>query len=171
MDKNYSVRLITFGGGGKNYVKSAQRVVRDACKIGTISSARAFGESDLGEDYDKLFPSFPKRYPRGFGFWSWKPFLIAQELHNLSESDVLLYVDGGCELNSPGKPHLDSYLEFVEQNDVLVFELDTKNKNYTKSHPEFLAVEAFADEMQISATVIFLKKCKKTLDFVDAWLE
>lgn len=170
MDKSYSVKLITFGGDGRNYVNSAQRVARDGLKFDAISSASAFCESDLDEAYDQLFPNFAERYPRGFGLWSWKPYLVSRELRKLPEGDVLLYVDGGCELNSLGLSRFDAYLQFVEQNDVLVFELTHKNKLFTKSHLEFSAIDGFGESMQISATILFLKKCKRTQEFVDDWL-
>ena len=32
-------------------------------------------------------------YRRGFGFWCWKSYLIARELHGMADDDVLMYCD------------------------------------------------------------------------------
>lgn len=165
-----NIHLITFGGGGRRFEGSARRVVRQAAGFRDITSTKAFFPKDLDDGYHSMFPNFADRYPRGFGLWAWKPYLIHRELQNLDDGEILFYADGGCELNSEATERFNDYLKWIEQHDVLLFQMEHKNKNYTKSDPRLIPNEAFANAGQYAATIVFIRKSAKTTAFVEDWL-
>ena len=50
---------------------------------------------------------------RGYGYWSWKPFIISKTLEKIDEGDILLYIDIGCELRSDGTQRFIEYLDYT----------------------------------------------------------
>ena len=118
------VHLITFGGGSKDYHDAAERVARQALEFPDIDSATAFTEKNLPSEFFDLCETVIRDYPRGFGLWAWKPFIIQHELKRLRDNDILIYVDSGCELNKYGLNKFRGYLSYTAQNEALIFELD-----------------------------------------------
>lgn len=165
------IRLITFGAGGRNYIGSAERVAKYARQFPQIDQAIAYTDADLDEGYAALFPDFPTRYPRGFGLWSWKPYLIAREFARLSDGDILIYADGGCELNAAAQSRFQDYLEWTQDHGALLFQVPHQNKHFTKADPRLLPDAAFGDCGQIAATILMLHKTARTTAFVNQWLE
>ena len=47
---------------------------------------------------------------RGYGFWLWKPYLINNKLQDLSNNDVLCYVDSGDIIRQDPIPLLQERL-------------------------------------------------------------
>lgn len=164
------IRLITFGAGGQKYVASAKRIAKHARDFPQIDQAIAYTDTDLDDGYSALFPDFPKRYPRGFGLWSWKPYLIARELEELSDGDILIYVDGGCELNAAAQSRFADYLQWTQDHGALLFQVAHPNKHFTKNDPRLLPDETFGEQGQIAATVLMVQKNQRMIAFVDKWL-
>ena len=91
---------------------SLQRLRREADAMGCFASVTLLRASDLGEDYWKVCGDFVRTHPqRGYGFWTWKPYIIHRHLSTLPEGDVLLYVDAGCSLNAEGLARFKSYVD------------------------------------------------------------
>ena len=75
---------------------SLHRLRREADAVGRFESVTMLSAGDLGPDYWSACGDFVRTHPRrGFGFWSWKPYVIHRHLASLPEGDVLLYVDAG----------------------------------------------------------------------------
>ena len=164
------IHVITFGAGGKNFKRAAQRIVRQALKFTEINSATAFVADDLDAGYFDRFPDFPTRFPRGFGLWSWKPYLIDRELSKILDDDILLYVDGGCELNHTAYRRFAEYVEHVNKYGVLLVELNNQNYRWTKNDPRLLPDDECRLGKQRIATILMIKKSTKSQRFVADWL-
>jgi len=164
------IHLITFGGGGRRYRAAARRVVRQSRGFPEIVTATAFGPEDLDAGYHALFPDFATRYPRGFGLWSWKPYLIHHAFQNLTDGEILFYADAGCELNPAATERFNDYIDWIDQHGALLFQMGLKNRTYTKSDPRLIPNDAFLDRGQYAATIIFLRKTPEMTAFLDEWL-
>lgn len=85
--------------GDDNYRESLERIGREARATGVFDSVRLYTPADLPEP----FASYTRDYPRGGGYWLWKPFVIVSELDRAAEGDIVVYADAGCTL----MPHAD----------------------------------------------------------------
>jgi hypothetical protein len=63
---------------------------------------------------------------RGAGFWSWKPFIIADALSSLKEGDILCYLDASTTMKVDPTPVIESV------KDVLVCDSSWVNHDWIK---------------------------------------
>ena len=103
-----NVHLLSFAS---SRLGSLKRLRREAEAMGCFSSITLLTAKDLGEDYWKVCGDFIRTHPRrGFGFWTWKPYIIYRHLSTLPEGDILLYLDAGCSLNPEGLVRFRNYI-------------------------------------------------------------
>lgn len=160
------VKLITFGAGGENYLNAAQRLINQSEDFASIDARKAYSEKDLPQEYYDLFSGIA-----GYGFYSWKPYLIYAELLKLEPNDILVYVDAGCELNKAGIQRFDDYLSYTSKNDMFLFELQHPNRYWTKNHPKLLGYPEHYFRNQLVATVVFVKNNEHSRKFIKSWLD
>lgn len=114
---------------------------------------------------------------RGYGYWCWKPALINFIIKNeMSDGDLLLYGDAGCDLNPKNRHKLIEYFELTEKKEIIVPQFNNKNycDNYwTKSDTIALFEEQISkeklDEGQIHAAIIFLLVNQYTRRIINMW--
>lgn len=126
---------------------------------------------------------------RGFGLWSWKPYIIQKALENLEYGEKLLYIDVGCELNVAGIENLELYLSELDNTkgilpfravppeadilepgyvyDSLIEEKWTKIQLFRHLNVQDNAL--FTSTPQFGAGIIFLKKTVFTVNFIEHW--
>lgn len=109
-------------------------------------------EKDLPKDYLRKIK--PWLYRRGFGYWSWKPYIVRRQLEQMSDGDILFYSDCGIYWN--GKPkaleRFNDYLQkLMVECDILTFE------------------EAYPEECYTKGDVISLLKSEKSLGDNQLW--
>jgi len=165
------IHFITFGGGGRNYERAAKRLVRQSAAFPEIVSAKALVASDLDAGYHAQFPNFAQRYPRGFGLWSWKPYLIKQYMDTMPEGEFLLYLDAGCELNRDGLVRFQDYLAFAQQYDAFITQPFGRNIVWTKSDPRLFPSAEFAKDYQLQSGILLLRNCDRIRSLVLDWLD
>jgi hypothetical protein len=109
--------------------------------------------------------------PRGMGYWLWKPLIISEELKDLSEGDILIYMDSGVEIISSLEPLINlcststPILLFGNAADV--------NINWTKRDCFVLMdcdKEVFWYGPHCDASVTLFRKCDQAVAFVQEWL-
>lgn len=111
------------------------RLRREAERMGCFTSITLLSASDLGADYWSVCGDFVRTHPRrGYGFWSWKPYIIHRHLLTLPEGNVLLYVDAGFSLNVEGLSRLKDYVNrtISHASGWFVFETNHSIGAYTK---------------------------------------
>lgn len=111
------------------------------------------------------------RYPRGNGYWIWKPYIIKDALGKVDDGDHVIYTDSGSAFVNK----ISYLLEMMEleKTDVMCFCLDLIEKKYTKRDAFILMgcdMPQFTDSDQICATYIILKKDKFTCKLIDEYL-
>lgn len=165
------VRLITFGGGSEAFRQAAERVVAQARGFEDIDEAHGYTDMTLPAAYLAQASALIRQYPKGYGLWSWKPYLVYHELLALRDGDILVYVDAGCELNRAGRQVFNRYLSFAAEHDALFFELDYPQRFWTKRHPLLTGDAAHYFRNQIVGGIFFLRRCERTLGLAKAWKE
>jgi len=114
---------------------SLHRLRTEAKAMGCFASVTLLSAEDLGGDYWSACGDFVRTHPRrGYGFWSWKPYIIHRHLASLPEGDVLLYVDAGFSMNVEGLERLKAYVQRATSHPSgwFVFETGSPVGPYTK---------------------------------------
>lgn len=108
---------ITFGGAA--YDDSIERIVYDGHKYGAdeviVYDDRWLIKTGFVEQHKFIFESEPQH---GFGFCSWKPFVILDAMSKALPGDVLLYTDADTYPVSDLSP----LFEMCERDGIVLFE-------------------------------------------------
>lgn len=159
------------------YERVARRFRAQAARFSNIDHCITYSEKDLEPDFARKFEDVLKPSVRGFGFYAWKPQVIAQSMRKAVDGDFLLYVDGGSHLNYRGAQRLDSYIQLVSESElgVLAFQTQWLEKHWTKGDLiDFFQVRKSPEIMmsgQIAATFIVFKVCDASKSFVESWID
>ncbi len=102
--------FLSFGNGFK-FFGSRRRLAAEAHQLAIFDKVTLADNRSLGGDFWRERGHLVARYKRGYGLWSWKPYLILKQLEAIADGDLLMYVDVGCSLNHEGRPRLLEYFE------------------------------------------------------------
>lgn len=163
------VRLITFGAGTRNISKAVHRLASQAKKFPWVDEVRAYSEADLPEEYFSQMGDILANNPKGFGLWSWKPFLIQRELELLNPGDILVYLDAGVEINKKGASRFTYYLDHLARNDLLFFQLDHQHRNWTKQNAEVFDLGENFFRNQVVAGILMFRVSDKSKSLISRW--
>jgi hypothetical protein len=94
----------------RRYGGSLVRIRREAAALDRFQTIQTVDDRGLGADYWRVHAETVRRYRRGFGLWTWKPYVVRRSLEALPEGDMLVYSDAGCSLNSEGRSRLEEYV-------------------------------------------------------------
>lgn len=156
--------FITYGD--EKYRDSVKRIGREAETLGIFDRIILYSEIDLPEP----FKTYSEVYPRGGGYWMWKPYIIHRTLQGMDNNDVLVYADAGCTL----LPHTDwsKYLDRLTHYEALFFMAEGKNKRWCKqsvfSYFTPKSPNVWKSANQIQATVMFIKKVSDN-EVIERW--
>ena len=123
------------------------------------------------EDLPKEINDYADLYPRGYGYYLWKPYIILQKLNEISDNDIILYADSRCHLR--GKCNwLEDFMKNIEY-DIACWNMYHKETFYTRSDIfNRLNIKLDLDKgnlFQTAATFIAFRKNNQTLKFVNEW--
>ena len=161
---------------------AAERIAEQAKQMGVFEDVFVLNETLLGDDFKRKWQQVLQPGVRGFGYWCWKPYIILKTLEKLSDNDILLYCDAGCHLNPKGLTRLLCYFEQL-RNDALGIKaftahyslIDVKERRWTKgSIFDFFDCRnktSVTDSAQIAATQVMIRKCYRSMDFVNEWYD
>lgn len=105
---------------------------------------------------------------RGWGYWLWKPWLIAYTLRQLQNGDCCFYLDAtGRFLSSPSV-----LIDLCIQNDGILLFSNSKHRNGTWTKADCfnlmgLAAEKYYDGFQADAAVQVYCKNQRSMEFLD----
>ena len=111
---------------------------------------------------------------RGYGYWSWKPFIISKTLEKINEGDILLYIDIGCELRSDGTQRFIEYLDYTIEHGMVCGEMKglfeaqwTKGDLFAYFN---LNPNDFVNLSQRAATLLFMINNERSREIINRWL-
>ena len=106
-------------------------------------------------------------FKRGFGYWSWKPYIVAKTLQE--DYDYVVYCDAGTKLFQK----VEDLVKYMGDGILMVNELGNIEKCWTK-RDIFVKLNCdtneFTETNQISATSFVVKNCEKSRHIIGEWL-
>jgi hypothetical protein len=169
-----TVNYITAAFGHKKYMQAAARLERNLLKMRWNNKLTIYDEIKLYEIYPSYESLFVKNHIVGFGAWIWKPLIIQNELRELKENDILVYLDVGCEVSyiSRAIEKLMEYINLSKEKGIVVFENGQLEKKYTHNKVySFFSYNPIhvEDDIQISASVIIISNNDLSRRIIDEW--
>lgn len=168
--------LTSFASTDSRYFKYLKDIEIDAKKY--FNGAAIYTENNIDKAFfhkNKLLYSMP----RGFGYWSWKPYIIYNTLKQLNDNDVCMYVDAGVKIINDPKPLLDLCIN--EENGILLF-FNSLTEEHQKKHINstwtkrdcfiFMGCDTheFARAPQADASCQIYMKNNFTMKFIEEYL-
>src|SRR5574344_300253 len=108
--------FITYGDD--NFYKSRIRICKEAKSIKLFDRVIEYTPRKL-PNFIKSSPLFG--FPRGGGYWVWKPYIIYKTLLDAKEGDIVWYVDAGCTLN-PDSEEWNYLQEKMKSHNAIMFQ-------------------------------------------------
>lgn len=176
------VKFISYADGNMTY--SLRRIGRQARRLGIFDEVILY-TPDMLPAYIRQSPLM--QYPRGGGYWSWKPAIIDETLQHSEDGDVVVYVDAGCTLRKGKNAEWNLFIRLLQKYDTVCFQYDesqpqwekwgsksSKIKYWSKKSTQDYFVERFGDdsfleEGHIMGGILFMKN--KRNSFLRNWLD
>lgn len=149
--------------------------ILEQAKAFPFTSIRSYSELDFPEFFEK-HAGFIRAFPKGYGFYIWKPHIIYETLKQMKEGEILLYADAGCHLNAKPKAlkRFDEYIGYLSDKDIVSFSLNDTYR--ARSFIKQDAIQFYYPEMNsinptyLMAGVILMRKSNQTMKMIKEWL-
>lgn len=154
-----------------------ERLGRQAEALDFFDEITLFTEHDLSAEFTSRMGRYLTPSCRGFGYWSWKPWVIHHVLQEMEEGDRLLYLDAGCHINANGTERFREYVNMLDRDSrgMLVFTNGQPEYKWTKG--DIFRHFGVSQEdghithtQQIAGGHVFLKKNPLTESLIRDWL-
>lgn len=170
------LHVVTFAGGIRCWKKAQTRLGKELRRLDSEIRHWSFSQESACEVMKKQgldLASFSKTHPRGFGLWSWKPFIIQEVLLNAQDGDHIIYMDSGSTANTSvgSRIRLQSYRQIIDRNSLLAFQLQHSDYLYSK----YAVVNNYSMTRedirsgQICATIVGVKNDRLGTGLVREW--
>ncbi len=136
-----------------------------------VDKVLSFAPEDIDIEFREKNKDILSR-PRGNGYWLWKPYFIAKAMELMEDGEWLIYADAGLYYLSDVKAFIR---KATEQGAWLICqETGFPEKQYTKRDAfVYMNMDApvYIDAIQRAATLVIIKKCKKSYEFLQEWIK
>ena len=170
--------FITFSANTPQYPNLTKRnkiVCEQAKSLQYFDKIIGYTDQDLKRDieYWGKYGNFIESNPRGYGFYSWKSYVVRRTLKDMNDDDILVYIDAGCTINTYAKKRLEEYVDMVtkSKHGIISFQMDLSSQKYTKNEL-FEYMNSSAEDQkknQFVAGILILRKNENTRRIVDEW--
>lgn len=164
-----SIHLVSFAT--PSYYPSLRRLERSAANFGV----KFFHSYNF--EIIKRNPFYTKyrhilAQPRGAGYWLWKPFIILETLKQLSDEDVLIYLD--CDVIVV--KNLSALCELCNADNPILLVTDHGHQNKTLTRRDCFYYldcdnEKYYEAEQVWAGLQVYRKTQKSIKFVQEYLD
>jgi len=179
-----NVHYITFATS--NWVQSKPRLSAQLLKIQQrtnkfFKTVRFLNELDINDEFYALFGKYIIQDKTGFLYYTWKPYLLMQELSKLQDGEYMIYMDGGSSFTANIDQDIRAIkgiIDKLEKSDKVFFAMSalytynfkciTKKKFIEKYKPDDTLLYKF---LHYQSGFIVFKKNKESLDFCTKWYE
>lgn len=168
------VHLISYGD--ERFAESKRRLEAEARAFGVFDSVSMLGPDDLDEQFRIAGPPASKA-AKGGGYWLWKPRVVVSALEVADAGDVVVYVDAGCTIDPSARRRFAETRALVRDCKAGLFAYQmhhqelmwTKRELFDHFGLSFDSREAVSG--QISASVIWVRKCERSQAAVRRWAQ
>jgi hypothetical protein len=126
-------------------------------------------------DFKNANPNLDLFSSRGYGYWTWKPFIVLELMKKLNDGDILIYADIGCEFSIQGQQKFNLYKEMVKKIKILAWETNNGFSELSWSKRELIDHLNLQDNLlhqeQIAATFFMVYKCPDTVNIISEWVK
>ena len=108
------IHFLTFAAG-PDFRHSLTAIAEEASSFSLFDEIHAWNEKDCDPEFWEEHRTFIEANPRGYGYWLWKPYINLKLLSQVEEDDIIVYADGGCQLNNTpsSQARLKEYVELA----------------------------------------------------------
>jgi hypothetical protein len=147
-------KIITFGT--KEYDNAMGRLRASAQDYASVITYNEFNVLDLLELYPQHFFN-----SKGFGWWLWKPYLIAKALNEMPADDYVIYLDATIEV-------LKNPLELINSSkDIILYNNGQSHHEYCKAECYYsMGIYSGLDQLQANAAIQIYKNTEATHTFL-----
>ncbi len=155
----YSIHFATYGD--KKYVKSRERISREAEKLGIFESVSLFTPERLSPEFRMQFSDILK-HSKGGGYWIWKYYIFTKLYEAMNDNDILVYA--GSSFHPKGGPFIKQYADILanSSHSILAFGTGWREEQYTKQelfdYFNYTNSEYMKKSEQLCLTFCFFKK-------------
>jgi hypothetical protein len=178
-----NIILCTFADGK---IYKTKRIVNEAINSKYFDDVIAYSPLDLKPSWTdqrvgqiNFDINFVKKERRGYGYWTWKPYIILKALcEKCKDGDVLVFSDSGCSIEPFMTTKMMEYIKIVEgTTPILGFSLLYKEKFWSKGdaidrifyNTSIEEKNIAFNSYQFTSATIILRKCSAVLNFVKEW--
>ena len=186
------MKLVLFAFASSDLKRSANRLESQAIESKFYDDVKIISFENLDKNTKDIISSFIiKNEKKGFGYWVWKPLIVQNILNQINYGDVINYMDVGCHIIKKNFKRFNNYINLIKEKDrwILPFQYHSKlecnieninfpkreEQKYTKAdllnYYNFLNDVNIVSSPQFWAGCFFIKKTKKSLDFINEWLD
>tara|TARA_B100000941_G_scaffold175501_1_gene125622 strand:- start:6273 stop:6998 length:726 start_codon:yes stop_codon:yes gene_type:complete len=168
------IHFITYGNA--TFKNAKQRLFKEANRVGWFDTVTVYGPENLSQEFKQEFNDILIK-PRGNGYWIWKFDFIKQQLSNMDNNDILIYLDAGCSINANGITRFNKYIEMLKNSDesIISFQMPHIEKQYTNKelfhHFKMDVNNINGNSGQIMATVLIMKNTEKMMKIIDECID
>lgn len=165
--------FFSFGAGSRAYEQAVRRICHQARATGCFDVVREWTASDLRADIEfwSKHGAFVESNPRGFGYWIWKSHLFLRALETMSDGDVGLYLDAGCEFTQRGNHFIRQWQQKVRNDGVMLFTYAGKRSDWTKMDLLQLMPPSDWEPRLVQAGLFMFRKDASTIRLAQRWFE
>jgi len=147
-------KIITFGT--KEYDNAMGRLRASAQDYASVITYNEFNVLDLLELYPQHFFN-----SKGFGWWLWKPYLIAKALNEMPADDYVIYLDSTIEV-------LKNPIELINSSkDIILYNNGQSHHEYCKAECYYsMGIYSRLDQLQANAAIQIYKNTEATHTFL-----
>jgi len=169
------VHFVTFAD--TNLKPTLKRIEKEAKLSGFFDKIWAFDEKSIFNPFINERKDFFSTHKRGYGYWLWKPYVINYVLNKyMSEGDILVYLDSGCEIHKSGLKRWNEYKKMLDKHSLLVYDhLHSYENQFTKidvlDYFSVLGNDQILNSRQLWAGGLMMKKNNFVCDLMGRWFE
>ncbi len=173
MHRSARVRLASFADGAF----AARQAVfqQQAREMDVFDDVQVFNVSRLPTAFLQQHGDFLRAHPRGFGYWIWKPQIIATLLQQSAAGDLVVYLDVGFTLNRGGRARLLEYLDIALDSPFRMLSFQTVHTEHmwTKAdlaqHLGVAGSPSVTNTSQLTSGFIILGKTVENVELIQHW--
>ena len=190
MNKSNKIILLSFASN--DLKKSIFRFEKQAQETKFYDEIRIITYRDLDDNFKSILKKLlSDGKKKGFGYFMWKPYLVKKILKEINDGDVVNYMDIGFHLLKENRKKFEDYSKFIneENNWILAFQyhdkMEEKLKNISFPYREerkyskgdlldffnFYNNTSVTETPQYMAGCFFIKKSKRSMSFINEWLD
>lgn len=163
------IKFITFSEGKQIYYNSAVNLCNELKEAKLFDSIEHYTLKNL-EHAIKNHKDFIESNSRGYGYWLWKPFCIANVMNTMQNGDILYYYDSRFTLKN--KEYFKTLNDAVKTQKIISSSTYQPSDKWTKMDTCNYILPNDQDkykyeQLQAGTLVIFV--CPETKQFMEEW--